>query len=397
MSSEVSVVGQGYVGLPLALAAAKSDYFVVGIDTDGKRVENLQSGISNIEDISTDELKIYLENKSYVPSSDFSSIKDSKFVLICVPTPLSENGDPDLTFIVNATTEVGKHLKKGTLVIIESTVATGTTREVLVPILEKESGLPPEDLLVAFSPERIDPLNQKWNIGNTPKIVAGLTNEACELAVGFYSKFINTVVKCESLEVAETAKLLENAFRFINISFINEMSIYCSKFGIEINDVIKAAATKPYGFLPFYPSIGIGGHCIPVDPVYLSKKAKDIGTPLQFIEVAQKVNLGLPDLFVKKAEKLLGDLNGKTILIVGVSYKSNIADMRESPVKPLLSKLRARNAKVFWHDDLVKEWNNEKSVPISSDYDLAIIATPHDYVDLTKLGNVPIVNTRRST
>jgi UDP-N-acetyl-D-glucosamine dehydrogenase len=397
MKNKVSVVGQGYVGLPLALAAAKMDYSVVGIDTDKKRVDNLQRGISNIEDIDTKELKNYLQNQSYVSTNEFSSIKDSKIVLICVPTPLNEDGNPDLTFIVNATTEVGKYIKKSTLVIIESTVATGTTREVLVPILIKESGLSSKDILVAFSPERIDPLNQEWNISNTPKIVAGLTNEACELAFGFYSKFIEKVVRCDSLEVAETAKLLENAFRFINISFINEMSAYCSKFGIEINDVIQAAATKPYGFLPFYPSIGIGGHCIPVDPVYLSKKAQDIGSPLQFIELAQRVNLDLPDLFVKKAEKLLGDLNGKRILIVGVSYKSNIADTRESPVKPLLGKLRERNAKVFWHDDLVKEWNDEKSVPITSDYDLAIIATPHAYLDLSKLGNVPVVNTRRST
>jgi len=173
--------------------------------------------------------------------------------------------------------------------------------------------------------------------------------------------------------------------------------VYCSKFGIEINDVIQAAATKPYGFLPFYPSIGIGGHCIPVDPIYLSKKAQEVGVPLQFIELSQRVNLELPDLFVKKAEKLLGGLSGKRILIVGVSYKSNIADTRESPVKPLLGKLREQNAKVFWHDDLVKEWNDEKSVPITSDYDLAIIATPHDYLDLSKLGTVPVVNTRRST
>jgi UDP-N-acetyl-D-glucosamine dehydrogenase len=397
MNGKVSVVGQGYVGLPLALAAAKMDYSVVGIDTDKKRVDNLQKGISDIEDIETDKLKIFIQNGSYVPIGNFISIKNSEIVLICVPTPLSEDGNPDLTFLVNATTDVGKYLKKGTLVIIESTVATGTTREVLLPILIKESGLSSVDILLAFSPERIDPLNQKWNISNTPKIVAGFTNEACELAFGFYSKFIEKVVRCDSLEVAETAKLLENAFRFINISFINEMSIYCSKFGIEINDVIHAAATKPYGFLPFYPSIGIGGHCIPVDPIYLSKKAQEIGAPLQFIELAQRVNLELPDLFVKKAEKLLGGLNGKRILIVGVSYKSNIADTRESPVKPLLSKLREQNAKVFWHDDLVKEWNDEKSVPITSDYDLAIIATPHDYLDLSKLGTVPVVNTRRST
>lgn len=397
MNDKVSVVGQGYVGLPLAIAAAKINFDVVGIDTDKQRVDNLQRGITHIEDIDTQDLKIYLKNKSYIPVSNFSSIRDSKIVLICVPTPLNEHGNPDLTFIIDATTQVGKFLTKGTLVIIESTVATGTTREVLVPILMKESGLASQDILVVFSPERIDPLNRKWNVGNTPKIVAGLSNEARDLAFGFYSKFIEKVVKCDSLEVAETAKLLENAFRFVNISFINEMSIYCSRLGIEINDVIEAAATKPYGFLPFYPSIGVGGHCIPVDPIYLSKKAQDIGTPLQFIELAQRVNLGLPELFIKKAEKLLGDLKDKKILVIGVAYKANIADTRQSPVKPLIDKLRARKAKVFWHDDLVKNWNGEKSTPISSNYDLAIIATPHYAIDLSKLGNVPVVDTRRST
>lgn len=397
MRDKISIVGQGYVGLPLSLALAETNFSVVGIDTDQKRVDELQRGVTNLEDIDTNKLKLFLQNNFYVPTSKFSSIEDSKTVLICVPTPLNENGNPDLTYIVNATTEVGKWLKKGTLVIIESTVATGTTREILIPILSKESGLLSKDILVAFSPERIDPLNNQWNVANTPKIVAGFTDEACELAFRFYSKFIKKVLRCDSLEVAETAKLLENAFRFINISFINEMSYYCSKLGIEINDVIEAASSKPYGFMPFYPSAGVGGHCIPVDPIYLSKKAQDIGTPLQFIELAQRVNLKLPELFVKKAEKLLGNLKGKRILVIGVAYKPNIADTRESPVKPLIAKLRAQNAKVFWHDDLVKEWDGEKSTPISRDYDLAIIATPHYSMDLSKLGNVPVVDTRRST
>lgn len=397
MNSKVSVVGQGYVGLPLALAAAHSNFIVVGIDTDNEKVENLRKGISTIEDVSSDELGICLEKKSYFPTNDFSSIKDSKVVLICVPTPLDQDGDPDLTFILNATHEVGKKLCKDTLVIFESTVATGTTRELLVPILLEESGLSSNDFLVAFSPERIDPLNLKWNIRNTPKIVAGFTDKASELAVDFYSKFVEKVVQCSSIEVAETAKLLENSFRFVNITFINEMSNFCSKFGIEINDVIQAAATKPYGFLPFFPSIGIGGHCIPVDPIYLAKKGQEIGTPLQFIELAQRINLGLPNVFVEKAKQLLGNLKGKKILIIGVSYKSNISDTRESPAKSLINKLRARDARVFWHDDLVKIWNGEKSTPISNDFDLAIVVTPHDYLDFNQLGNIPILNTRKST
>jgi UDP-N-acetyl-D-glucosamine dehydrogenase len=198
------------------------------------------------------------------------------------------------------------------------------------------------------------------------------------------------------LEVAETSKLLENSFRLINISFINEMAVFCNKFGIDINHVIAAAATKPYGFLPFYPSIGIGGHCIPVDPVYLAAKAREIGASADFIELATRINNSMPEFFVKRAEDILGDLQGKKILVIGVSYKPNVADTRETPVETLLLHLRKREAVVSWHDELVKEWNNERSVPISEEFDLAILATPHDYLDLTKVGKTPILNTRGS-
>ena len=201
---------------------------------------------------------------------------------------------------------------------------------------------------------------------------------------------------CESLEIAETAKLLENTFRLINISFINELAIFCQKLNIDINQVIKAAATKPYGFMPFYPSIGVGGHCIPVDPLYLANKAREIGAPTRFIDLADQINQEIPDYFVGRAEEKLGGLKGAKVLVVGVSYKPNVADVRETPVEALILGLKQKGAMVVWHDDLVKEWNSEKSVPLSSDFDLAIIATPHDYLDLTRLGNVPILNTRGS-
>jgi UDP-N-acetyl-D-glucosamine dehydrogenase len=281
-------------------------------------------------------------------------------------------------------------------VIIESTVAPGTTRNIVVKILEQESGLESNDFLVAFSPERIDPSSKKWNVKNTPKLVAGLNNEATKQAVNFYSKFIDNIVVCESIEVAETAKLLENSFRLINISFINELSIFCSKLGISVNEVINAASTKPYGFMPFYPSIGVGGHCIPVDPIYLSDKAHEIGVPARFINLANEINQEMPGYFVGRAEEKLGEIKNKKVLVVGVSYKPNVSDIRETPVEALILGLKQKGAKVSWHDDLVKEWNAEKSVALSSDFDLAIIATPHDYLDLTKLGNVPILNTRGS-
>jgi UDP-N-acetyl-D-glucosamine dehydrogenase len=250
--------------------------------------------------------------------------------------------------------------------------------------------------LVAFSPERIDPANKLWEVRNTPKLIAGLTDQACEKAIQFYSHFIDRLIKCDSLEIAETSKLLENSFRLINISFINEIAIFCQKLGIDINAVISAAATKPYGFMPFYPSIGVGGHCIPVDPLYLANKAREIGAPTRFIDLADKINQEIPEYFVGRAEEKVGGLQAKKVLVVGVAYKPNVADVRESPVEALITGLKQKGAQVSWHDDLVKEWNGEKSVALSSDFDLAIIATPHDYLDLTKLRNVPILNTRGS-
>ena len=396
MIDRVAVVGQGYVGLPVALAAATNGYFVVGIDTNQNKISNLRNGIAEIEGVDSQELKSLVSRNSYLPSTDYSIIHDSDVILICVPTPLDARDNPNLSFLVEATKSVGKYMKRGSLVIIESTVAPGTTREILTPILERESGLSREDFFVSFSPERIDPLNKTWNIKNTPKVVAGLNDKACDIAIDFYSKFIDQTIRCESLEVAETSKLLENSFRLINISFINEMAIFCNKFGIDVNHVIAAAATKPYGFLPFYPSIGIGGHCIPVDPVYLAAKAREIGASADFIDLATRINNTMPEFFVKRAEDILGDLQGKKILVIGVSYKPNVADTRETPVESLLLHLRKREAIVSWHDELVKEWNNERSVPISEEFDLVILATPHDYLDLTQVGKTPILNTRGS-
>jgi len=396
LSNKVAVIGLGYVGLPLAVAAAQSDYIVNGIDISEKKVSELSSGISIIEDIANTDISKLINGKRLKVSSDFSMIRDSEVILICVPTPLTQNHKPDLSIVTIATRSVAKYLSKGSLVILESTVEPGTTRNILLPLLEEGSGLERSEFQVAFSPERIDPANKQWGVRNTPKLVAGLTIEACERAIGFYSKFIDEVTKCDSLEVAETAKLLENSFRLVNISFVNELSIFCQKLGIDVNDVIKAAATKPYGFMPFYPSIGVGGHCIPVDPLYLANKAREIGAPTRFIDLADQINQEMPGYFIGRAEEKLGGLKSKKVLVIGVSYKPNVADIRQTPVESLISGLKNKGAQVLWHDDLVKEWNGEKSVTLSSDFDLAVIATPHDYLDLTKLGDVPILNTRGS-
>jgi len=393
---QITVVGQGYVGLPLAMEASKAGFTVYGMDNNKEKIKMLNDGKSIIEDLTDDVIKKNIDSKNYIPTTNQDVLGKSQVILICVPTPLSTDHRPDLTALISATSTVGKNLKVGSLVIVESTIEPGTCRNVLLPILIKESGLKEIEFELAYSPERIDPTNKKWSISNTPKLVAGLTESAAQKAESFYGKFINSITKCSSLEIAETAKLLENSFRLVNISFINELAIFCQKIGIDIGEVISAAATKPYGFMPFYPSVGVGGHCIPVDPIYLANAAKAVGAPSRFIELADKINQEIPGYFVGRAEEKLGGLNNKRVLVVGVSYKPNVADVRETPVGSLIIGLKQKGAQVSWHDDLVKEWNSEKSVALGSDFDLAIIATPHDYLDLTKLGNVPILNTRGS-
>ena len=396
MFKKIAVIGQGYVGLPLSIEAAKSGFNVIGIDIDVEKVSILNSGKSVVEDISDDQIIEIGNSKLYQVQSEPNLPAGVNIICVCVPTPLGNDHNPDLTLLKNAVTNVGKYLTDETLVIIESTIQPGTTRNVVVPILEKESGLSRDQFLVAYSPERIDPMNKKFTIKNTPKLVAGLTPEAANKAKEFYSKFIDQVDVCDSLEVAETAKLIENSFRLVNISFINELAIFCQKIGIDVNDVIKAASTKPYGFMPFYPSVGVGGHCIPVDPLYLAEAAREAGAPVRFIELADEINLGMPTYFVGRASEMLGGLKDRKVLVIGVSYKPNVADIRETPVEALISGLKKSGAVVSWHDDLVKSWNGESSVALSGGFDLAILATPHDYLNLSLLGSTPLLNTRGS-
>jgi UDP-N-acetyl-D-glucosamine dehydrogenase len=393
---KISVIGQGYVGLPLSISAANAGFEVTGIDINSEKISQINERKSPVEDITDSEINLAIISGNYKASSDTYIHPYTEIICICVPTPLGKNHQPDLEILKSASQNVGKNLKAGMLVIIESTIQPGTTRNVVVPILEKESGLSRDQFLVAYSPERIDPMNKKFTIKNTPKLVAGLTSEAAVRAKAFYSKFIDQVDICDSLEVAETAKLLENSFRLVNISFINELAMFCQKIGIDVNDVIKAASTKPYGFMPFYPSVGVGGHCIPVDPLYLAEAAREAGAPSRFIELADEINLGMPTYFVGRASEMLGGLKDKKVLVIGVAYKPNVADIRETPVEALISGLKKSGAVVRWHDDLVKSWNDESSVALGSGFDLAILATPHDYLDLSLLGKVPVLNTRGS-
>ena len=394
---KVSVIGQGYVGLPLALAAAQSGYHVTGIDVSQAKIKALTNGISFIEDISsTTTLQGLLASGNYIPTCTFESIANSEVVVICVPTPLDENNEPDLSHIENALCEILKYLQPDTLIILESTVAPGTTRNFLANYITSNSKISGDQFFVAFSPERIDPGNKDWDVQNTPKIIAGINLNSLDKACHFYSKFISNLYRCESLEIAETAKLLENSFRLVNISLVSELSRFCTTIGVDVNKVIDAAATKPYGFMRFTPSVGVGGHCIPVDPIYLSNAASKSGAPIKLINLAFQINQDLPQYFLSRVESILKNLSGKKILIIGVAYKPNVSDVRETAVKPLIDLLKKKNVNVSWHDDLVKTWNGETSTQISSDFDLAILATPHDYLNLSALENVPVLDTRGS-
>ena len=381
---KVVVIGLGYVGLPLAIESAKAGHSTIGLDIDLNRINNLNIGISYLEDIENISLKEQASSGKFRASQDFSEINQADVVVICVPTPLLNNHKPDLSAVESAANSITKYLTEGQLVILESTVEPETTRKFLVPLLEKGSGLKREEFDVVFSPERIDPTNKKWTLKNTPKIVAGLTNKASARAVDFYSKFTDNVIVVDSLEVAETAELLENSFRLVNISFINELSIFCQKLGIDVNDVIKAAATKPYGYMPFYPSIGVGGHCIRVDPSYLSYKAEQLGLKANFIDLANQLNRDMPKTVARKVQlELNGSLKNKRIQIAGVAYKSNVSDIRESPSLVLINELEQLGAEVSWFDPLVGSIGNQKSEPLDSQIDLGLIVSPHSNMDFS--------------
>jgi len=387
---KVSIVGQGYVGLPLAIAAVQAGHDVVGIDLDTQLTEKLRSGKSPIGDLSDSKIVGALKTDRYSLENSFNSVKNSDVVVICVPTPLDDERKPDLSYLISALDSIASHLNPHSLIINESTVSPGTTRGLIKETLDK-AGVPYE---LAYSPERIDPANKRWTVTNTPKLVAGLSPTATQRSVEFYKTFVDSVTAGSSPEVIETAKLLENSFRLVNISFVNEIAQFCEAMGIDVREVVDAAATKPYGFMPFYSGAGVGGHCIPVDPSYLVSKAQELGVPTRFIELANDLNRSLATYFTSVATRILGELAGKKIVVVGVSYKPDVADIRETPAEGLINVLRIKGANVKWHDDLIQEWNGEKSIPLSTDFDLAILVNPHSNTDLDALGSTRVLNTR---
>jgi nucleotide sugar dehydrogenase len=358
----VVIVGLGYVGLPLAQVAADAALAVTGLDTNPGVVAGLNEGRSHIGDISDDEVSAMLR-RGFRATTDETVIAAADVVVICVPTPLSDEGGPDLGAVKSSVEAIGRNLRRGTLVILESTSYPGTTDEVILPMLEGLSGLSGgRDFYLAFSPERIDPGNAIFGARNTPKVVGGLTAECADRAEQFYGRFVDKVVRTKGTKEAETAKLLENTYRHINIALVNEMARFCHELGIDLWDVIKAAATKPFGFQAFYPGPGVGGHCIPIDPNYLSHNVRArLGYPFRFVELAQEINATMPAYVAHRAQNLLNDgglpVNGSSVLLLGVTYKANIGDQRESPAIPLLKHLTSLGAHVSYHDPHVPTWH----------------------------------------
>ncbi|MGC8890926.1 MAG: nucleotide sugar dehydrogenase [bacterium] len=393
----ISIVGLGYVGLPLALEFAKSGLTVFGIEQNPIKVERVNRGESYIEDVDSKELSEVVSSSKLKAYTEFYPIKDSDAIIICVPTPLTIHKEPDISYIVNVTNEIAKFLKKGHLVILESTTYPGTTEEVVLPILEKTGLKAGKDFYLAFSPERVDPGNKNFTMKDIPKVVGGINKESTELAGKLYSYITDRVYPVSSPKVAEIEKLLENMFRLVNISFVNELALLCQRMDIDIWEVISAASTKPYGFMPFYPGPGLGGHCIPIDPFYLSWKAKEYDFDVRFIELAGEINDSMPyyivDMVIKALNTQKKALNGSRVLVIGVAYKPNVADPRESPALKIIPELEKLGALVEYHDPYIREIKIDNRLYTSidltkekiKDFDCILMVTDHDNIDYNLL------------
>jgi len=383
---DVAIVGQGYVGFPLAMAAVKSGYRVLGIDYSLKVTQGILAGSSPVIDIDDVDLKLALSQNRYQISNEFEGVREARIVVLCVPTPLTPTREPDLSHVIEACVQISSYIQPGTLVINESTSYPGTLRNQIVPTIYKHSLLNEGEILFAVAPERVNPGDKKWTQSNTPRLVAGLDEESTNRSIEFYERFCDSVVVTESPEVAETAKLLENTFRLVNLALINEIDQICSVNEIDTNLVIAAASTKPYGYMPFYPGLGVGGHCIPVDPHYLTWWARKVNVTPTLIQSASEINLDKPKLVARRvADKIHSMGLGKKVLIVGVTYKKGVPDTRESPSLILKSELDEMGVSTFWYDDLVEQWESTKRAPLEEKYDLIIYSVPQSDETVSKL------------
>ena len=423
---KVGIIGCGYVGLPLALRFAEAGHRVTGFDTDPAKVSMLNAGRSYIEHIPQTKIQQFVNSRHFSATTDFSKLKETDAILICVPTPLDERREPDLSYVQQTAVSIQPHLQKGQLVILESTTYPGTTEELVLPILEKsglkcpiasgiESENIPSDFFLAFSPEREDPGNKQYGLAQIPKVVGGTNPPSSRAALALYAQVVARVVPVSSTRAAEMAKLLENIFRCVNIALVNELKLLATRMNIDIWEVIDAAATKPFGFMPFYPGPGLGGHCIPVDPYYLSWKAREFDFAARFIELAGEINTAMPyhvvDAIASSLNNHKKSLNGSKLLILGVAYKKDVDDLRESPSLKIMQLLQQRGAQIDYNDPYFPQmhkmrhynFENMKSIAISKDslakYDAAIIATDHSSYDYHAIvdGSKLVVDTRNAT
>jgi UDP-N-acetyl-D-glucosamine dehydrogenase len=406
----VGVIGLGYVGLSLAVEFAKAGIQVTGIEIDADKVARLRSGESYVQDVKPYEVKGLIADEKLLVEDDFNRLSELDAVSICVPTPLSKTKDPDISYIAAATKEIVSHLHPGQLIVLESTTYPGTTDEVILPELQKTGLQVGQEFFLAFSPERIDPGNTQYSTHNTPKIIGGVTGQCAQVAKSLYEIAINRIVLVSSARSAEMVKLLENTFRAVNIGLVNEVALMCDRLGINVWEVIEAAATKPFGFMPFYPGPGLGGHCIPVDPYYLAWKLKTLDYKARFIELAAEINTSMPWHVVAKVVDALNDrcksVNGSHILVLGVTYKRNTSDLRESPALDIIRILQGKGATVTFHDPFVADLTNldgamhvSLAKEILQAADCVIIATDHSHMDYDwVMTNAPlIVDTRNVT
>jgi UDP-N-acetyl-D-glucosamine dehydrogenase len=362
--ARVAVLGLGYVGLPLAVVFAEAGFHVTGIDPDSRKVDSLKNCISYIPDVKTETVARLVQSGYLTATTDFSVLKDMDAASICVPTPLRQTGDPDMSFIISATDDLAKYMHKGMVVVLQSTTYPGTTRELLLPKLGAEHNLKVgEDWFLAFSPERVDPGREDFMTKNTPKVMGGITETCGEVATTWYEGAIDTVHRVSSAETAEMAKLLENTFRMINIGLVNELAIMCEHLGVDVWEVIDAAATKPFGFMKFTPGPGLGGHCIPIDPLYLSWKMKSFNYNARFIELASEINTNMPRYVVSRVMEALNDrgkpLKGSKVLVLGAAYKPDVDDVRESPALDVIGLLQKKGALVEYHDPYIPHIHHE--------------------------------------
>jgi UDP-N-acetyl-D-glucosamine dehydrogenase len=399
-TAAVAILGLGYVGLPLAVVFGEAGFHVTGVDPDSRKVESLKKGVSYIPDVKTEAVAKLVQSGLFTATTDFAVLKGMDAVSICVPTPLRQTGDPDMSFIISATEELAKYMHKSMVIVLESTTYPGTTREVLLPKLGVEHNLAVgEDWFLAFSPERVDPGREDYTTINTPKVMGGITEACGEVASAWYEGAINTVHHVSTAEAAEMSKLLENTFRMINIGLVNELAIMCQRLGVDVWEVIDAAATKPFGFMKFTPGPGLGGHCIPIDPLYLSWKMKSFNYNARFIELASEINTNMPRYVVSRVLEAMNDrgkvLKGSKVLVLGAAYKPDIDDMRESPALDVIGLLKKKGALVEYHDPYIPHIHHEYDgwhmdsvkdmMTAVKDADAVVIVTNHKVYDYSAI------------